>query len=842
MSLHIRIFLHYFMKKYLRLYFLFVLSNFFLLAASAAMWDAGGMGLHSINLQGSLSKKYDLGQLGPIDSEVFPLQLVHSLSPYPLESHETFSKWEVPQLTTYVVPHGQNSMLWISPGGKEVLFDHGKNGATGIFDTLPAQLPRGWIMLKPKDSNRVEIHSDEGWVYVYQEGEVQTLEMPQGRKLYFETNLIEITSIALREGGKTSVLLEAFYDDLGRLSRLNIGPIWHAFQYEGDTELLKQWTPFGVPERAIRFNYQDGLISTITYPSNRKESYAWQEDVSNYSPGEGLRFDRFESPAILLSDSDYTYRIGENQEGINLVSTNKLEQEESLIYNPLTKRLITVGRGGLRREMQWNTDRSNPAGDKLVGVIAPDGDRLVTLEYDESARVSVIDNRGKAPVRLTYDNLDRVTERKRGDDPPSKYGYKGESEKAAKITNPLGDSIEYSFTADGQLERYRDLNGGLHQFFYDDYGRLARRIYPMDVWVAYSRDEFGRIVGIAHSNGSKTQKVYDQFNQLQEVIANGVRWSYQYDQQGRLVQVMRNAEVWRQMSYQSNGDKFEIAAVDDEGNRTEGVYNLEGELLEETNPIGETINYRYDPIGQLAGWTDQEEGIIEFDFDDSGKITSQTNALNQQSKKHYDDLGRLNLRDSGEQKVNVEYDDAERVTKIDYGNEQVITYQYDGYGRIQETTSGKVRTTFAYTALDQLTGKRTTYPDGAKYDLIFTYTPSGNRQTMRFRRLASDGEVLEDNETNYTYDSLGRIKSIEKNYQPVATYRYDPKSLLLAEKVLGNGNRLIYDYNPLQQLELVSTYDKEGNLLQSLDYGWNMRGQLVSKEMLPVESGQNEAL
>ncbi len=51
-------------------------------------------------------------------------------------------------------------------------------------------------------------------------------------------------------------------------------------------------------------------------------------------PGSGLDFDRIEAPAILLSDSNYSYRIGGNQQGINLIHTNKLGQAERLIYNP----------------------------------------------------------------------------------------------------------------------------------------------------------------------------------------------------------------------------------------------------------------------------------------------------------------------------------------------------------------------------------------------------------------------------------------------------------------------------------------------------------------------------
>ena len=824
------------MRQYLKAQFILNTIILFTVSASASMWQAEGLHHHNINLQGSLYRVYTIGNLGAFDSKEFPIQLFHTLAPYPLGSYKTFSKWEVPQLTTYVVPHGDNQMLWVSPGGREILFKRGEDGRSRIVDSLPSELPEGWTMRMRKESPRAEIHSDEGWVYVYQDGEIQTLELPSGRKLYFETELIQVKSIYLQDGGKTTVLLNALYDELGRVSQVRVGPVRHAFAYEKDTELLVQWLPFASPGRATRFDYKHGLVSTITRPSKEKEIFEWQADVSKYASGKGLHFDRFESPAILLSDKDFSYRIGENQEGINLVSMNKLDQEERLAYNPLTRRLITVDRGGLRHEMHWNTDRSNPAADKLVGVVAPDGDKLVELEYNKAGLVSVMRKRGEAPVALTYDEKGRVLERKRGDYPPTRYSYEADSENPSKVVNPLGHAMVYRYRTDGQIESYRDLAGGHHQFYYDDFGRLVRRVYPMDVWVAYQRDEYGRIVGISHSNGSETKKSYDEFNQLDAVVANGIHWEYQYDKQGRVVGIARNQETWRRVSYDTSGVEVRVMAIDDQGNRSESIYDMDGKLLAETNPLGATINYQYDPIGQLEGWTDQEAGVIRFALDESGKITGQTNALNQQTRKHYDDLGRLILRDNSEQEIKVGYDYAERISRIDFGKEQVSTYKYDAYGRIQETTAGKVRTSFAYDAMDQPIGKRTRYPDGSKDDLIFTFTASGKRETMRLRRHCSNGGVIEESDTSYQYDELGRIVSIHANDSMIASYNYDPKTLLLAEKILGNGSRMTFDYNALHQMESVTTFDRNGNQLQFIDYIWNRRGQLIGKQMASSSS------
>lgn len=817
-------------------HFLSVFSAFLFVSvsssASASMWRAGGLHHKNINLQGSLDQIYTLGNLGTLDAEEFPIQLIHTLAPYPLGVHKTFSKWEVPQLITYVVPHGDAHMLWVTPGGQEVLFKRDQAGANQIVDSLPARLPEGWTMRIRADSPRVEIHSDEGWIYVYQEGEIRSLSLPSGRKLYFRTDLIQIESIYLQGNGETTVLLSAVYDTLGRLSKIQVGPIWHTFTYEKETELLVEWQPFTSPERATGFGYRDGLIATITHPSGKREAFSWQSDLSRYAPGHGLYFDRFRSPAILLSDDAYSYRVGENQEGINLISRNQLDQEERLVFNPLTKRLIRLDRGGLRHEMQWDTNQSNPAADKLIGIIAPDGDALVQLEYDALGQVSVVRKRGEAPLTFGYDTQGRVIERRRGAYPPFRYSYEGESDNPSKVINPFGHAVEYRFRPDGQIKRFRDLEGGLHQFYYDNFGRLIRRVYPMDIWVAYDRDDYGRIIGIAHSNGSVTEKAYDAFNQLHAVVDNGIAWEYQYDKRGRVLRITRNGAVWQKLAYETSGDELRIVTIDDQGNRSESFYDRDGQLLAETNPLGSTINYQYDPIGQLEGWTDQEAGVIRFALDESGNITSQTNALEQQTKKYYDDLGRLIVRDTSEQKIRIGYDAAERISEIDYGKGQVFTYQYDAYGRIEETTAGKVKTSFAYTALDQRIGKRTTFPDGSMDDLIFTYTPSGRRKTLRLRRYLKDGSVTEDSETRYRYDTLGRIISIDTNDSPVATYHYDPKTLLLTEKILGNGNRILYEYSTLHQLESVTTVDQDGELVQLVDYIWNVRGQLIGKEVV----------
>ncbi|WOO42397.1 hypothetical protein [Rubellicoccus peritrichatus] len=796
-------------------------------SVSAENWKKQSLSLGRLGIDGSLSRSFTLGSLGGSPEFSFPIMLEHSLSDYPLDEYETFSLWTVPQLTTYVVPVRRGQIIWVAPGGREMVFG-GKNAEHLLLKTVPAELPKGWTAIRnDEDKAYVRILSHDGWEYTYRDGAIQALTAPTGRKLYFGTDLTLITSIEQRlDGEEPFTLLDAKYDDLQRLQELRIGPHWHIFEYQDDTELITSWIPFDERARSHQFEYRNGLTSAIEMPSGYRERYDWITDILTYAEESELELDHATQRAILVMDNHFLYRYGAALDGINLISRNALGQDERIAYNPLTNRLKTVERGGITREVRWNPNTAPSAQGLLDEVTAPDGKPVIELEYDENDNASLRKERGKAPISFTWDDQGRLLETAREGYPPTRYTYAESSDKPKSVTDPSGEVIEFQYNDRGELVQFKDKAGGLHGFEYDRYGRLNRRIYPMDLITAWEYDEHGRTIRQQTPGGNTREFTYNDYNQLESVKDGSVTWTYEYDARGRLSQTLRNGKPWKSYERVSQNGNERIGIIDPEGQTTVRTYDLEGKLLQEINPLAERIDYHYDPAGQITGWEDSRGAAITFNYNDFGQIALQENSEGQKREWTFDSIGQLEKIATDPTATAVDYDEHGRVRRVEYGPNEVMQYTYDAYGRIEKATTGTVSTDYAYDEMDRKTGERVTYPDGSRSSLIYTYTPAGLKETTRYKLESANGKVIENRATTYRYDTLGRMTEMAINGAWQVRYVYAPAGFQLSSKLMANGVTIDYGYNEMDRLASIVSRGPKGEELKAIHYLWDESGRL----------------
>jgi RHS repeat-associated protein len=156
---------------------------------------------------------------------------------------------------------------------------------------------------------------------------------------------------------------------------------------------------------------------------------------------------------------------------------------------------------------------------------------------------------------------------------------------------------------------------------------------------------------------------------------------------------------------------------------TQYGYDIHGNLTAVTDPNNGNTTYVYDDLGNLLSQTSPDTGTTTFMHDAAGNVTTRTDAKGQSFAYSYDALNRL-------------------ATLNAPGTADDITYTYDtcnnGVGRLCTVIIG----------------------DGAG-DKTITYTYD------------AFGNVISQQGINYSYDSVGRIKTLTYPSGNVVTYMYD---------------------------------------------------------------------
>lgn len=796
-------------------------------------WESPTLHNGQLRIDGQLFKRLGLGMLNGSPEFKFPIYLEHNISKYPFGEFERFSQWSVPQLTSYVAPIN-GGIFWLSPGGEEYFFK--PNDPTyKILNYRPNKIKGSYVAVRgnnKKEPDRIYIISKDKFVYAYDKGILKNLEAPSGRRLYFKTNGIRITGIEQNVDGEGFELLSAKYDELNRLVFLKIGAIWHEFKYDGESEILTSWCPFGLKERETLFTYKDGLLSAIIHPNTDKEDFTWITTLKDFELSGNRYLDNVKFKPVLLSDSDNIYNFAQEKAGIVMQKTNLLENSDKIIFNPITNRLTTIDKGGVTSSVQWGRGFQNEATNKLSEIISPKGEIIVKLENDEEGRISQMTKRGEKPTKYAYDDQDRIVEVTVGDYPSTKYEYDNDSMRPAKIINSLGETMEFSYGHDRQIVSFKNANKAVQKFNYDNLGRITRRNYPMDMWIAWEYDNFGRVSKREYSNGNSIKFEYDEYSQIKRVVENEkIEWEYFYKPNGMLKFLTRNKRKWLEIDSKIQDEKEYLSIINNKGAESQKTYDLDGKLLEEVNPLKDTIQYKYNPIGELTGWIAPDGSDVKFEYDARGKMVFHENHIGQTIENKYDKYGNLAEKKTKEQTIKIEYDSFDRVVKRKYSDRQITDIVYDEYGRINSIVSADVNIELEYDALGRMTKRMAEFPDGSKSAVIIEYTNSGQRKRIFSALQKPDKSEEERNDIRYEYDALNRPVEMMINNAGVIRYYYDKKNQMLLSKVFPNGNKNIYSYDNNFRLKTIENYDAKGNPVGGIQYDWDTDGTLNGKKI-----------
>ena len=327
----------------------------------------------------------------------------------------------------------------------------------------------------------------------------------------------------------------------------------------------------------------------------------------------------------------------------------------------------------------------------------------------------------------------------------------------------------------------------------DSLGRVPKAHIP------FEGDTFGQAMGMAPSGTPYTLSEYDDIgrtfkatNPDGRVIQNfydivGFR-SAMKDPEGKVVQSYSDG-LGRNIKSAECGVS---AGFCDSGREVSFDYDILGNLKRVTDTLGLTTTTNiYDTLGRKIQTDDSDLGSWSYLYDKNGNLEEQTSPLGHVTRLTYDELGRLLTKtftaDSQTRTIaSYQYDQGTNGIshKTQYTDEyQQITYQYDARGRLTQST----KTITSDDIINKTDLATTTFTTQYQHDNIDRQTAMTIPATDLFA-----AEMV-----NFGY--LGPyLKTVTGNQSYMTDAEYDLYGKLVS-RTLGNGVIETFDYNPLNQ-------------------------------------------
>ncbi len=612
--------------------------------------------------------------------------------------------------------------------------------------------------------------------------------------------------------------------------------------------------------RSLTLDYNSsGKVTSVTDFEGRSCSYHYNDITSGDGLGDDLiEFRGLDYQAALDNATRYEYLS--NQENVYLnhnmtkytlpggdyleigyykndqaaYHTNTKGETFNFMYSRLNRYAETWNEEGYYRKVFFNEAND------VIRVANEDG-TIEQMEYDEYGHHNKISHTDGNGYTTTFDYYpDGATD-------PEAYVKK---RNLYLKTDALNRTWAYQYNDTNNAyapSQVTDPAGNITKFEYSSNGSLSKKIQAP----GYTYDAGGDLV--ADSNATGFETVYD------------------YDDYGNITKITDSLGQYEERTYDANS-LYLVAQKDKLGNETQYLYY---EDITENMPIG--------AVKSVTVVSGTNEYTTTYEYDQLGRKTKETNALNQETEYQYTLDGKLEktikpngavtrhvydvARDivSGAQiietidplgnSVHFSYDATGKLVKKQDKNGNIFTFSYDKMGRLAKevdpfrTVKNSVydgngnktaiklynqagellkETLFTYNAANQLV--RTTIPcdfeeDGCEKTIQYQYTLDGKPQSQTI--VFPEGDDLV---TYYQYNALGLLIQETKGYGTAdaraTQYRYDAMGRL-TQTIFALGNSEIREYDANGNVIAVKLYDQSGTLLEETENIYDARNLLV---------------
>ena len=546
--------------------------------------------------------------------------------------------------------------------------------------------------------------------------------------------------------------------------------------------------------RQVLFTYTDECLTSIRDINGNTISYTYDEEgkVLSGTDANGVKF--FEDTY------DECGRVISQKDAIAGSTPSQFEYTED------TKRTLKDRNG----KQSVRTFSSNGL---LTEIIDENGSRK-HFEYDSNNNMTLEqDHNGKA-ICKEYNSYNKLTDiyDKNGNHTHLSYDS---NFNITRIDYPEINGEKpfetFTYNARNQLVCHTDLRGTQTVYTYDLNGLPVSKKVGEKNAELYTYEN-GLIKTKTNSAGTVTTYTYNTLGQMISETTDNKTTSYEYDLMGNLlkttdplgnVKTIAYDKNYKKISetdakgnitrYEYNGNMKNTAVITPDNNRTSFAYDGEDRQIKITDQAGNVSKIQYDAAGRIISKTDALNNSITYELDGAGNIIKETNALGASVLKEYDDNGNVI-----------------KITQPD-GNSEI--YQYNSMNKLIRTVNSFMGTTiFEYSPAGDLLsetdplGNKKTYTYDMYGNKLTSTDAMGNTTTYTYdseNRLLTETDPLGNTVTN-TYDALGRLVSVTDKRNNTTLYGYD-----------ACGRRTTMT-DPLGNT-FTTVYDANGNVIKTLD-------------------------
>lgn len=425
------------------------------------------------------------------------------------------------------------------------------------------------------------------------------------------------------------------------------------------------------------------------------------------------------------------------------------------------------------------------SGDFVLAEIRSPSGVLVSISYDDTARIVGLSDRAGRNVTFSHNSDGRCTGFRLPDGREALFEYR--ADRLVRVTDLAGIATDYEYDESGLLVALSVAEGHSSAgFAYEaravtavtdagghvtNYRAIAEdtveMVDPAGRRALYRSDN-GRTVEIADDHGKVASYRYED-GLLSEVITPSMASRFQYDR-GRLVREETN------------------------GHTTEYAYDGAGELAEVRAPAGTSV-YTREPVGGF-GVTTPGGDRLSVTWDDEGRIAT----VDGVARFSYDRFGNVANDTNGGDAVRYEWDEwGFRLTSVHHPEHGTTTFRYDGNDRPTEI----IGPDGAVTAIEYgcCAAMKVRDPEGEVFTLRRDPMLGITGTELDGRRLSaaefdSGGRTIGRTDgagrrTGFRYDSTGRLVGVELPGGEELAVRYHERTVTKITDPLGR--RMVFD-------------------------------------------------